>query len=113
MKTQHNQYAFLITRKLGLAKIPVGGVLLTTSGTARLINQAINTTPASELWLQNMNKLLESARLIAHPTLTSEGLNRLISDRHCGNNRKSWFRPEVLWGAMNEIVLTIFNSNLS
>ena len=37
----------------------VGGVLLTTSGTARLINEAINTTPASELWLQNKNKLLE------------------------------------------------------
>ena len=36
----------------------VGGVLLTTSGTARLINEAINTTPASELWLQNKNKLL-------------------------------------------------------
>lgn len=37
----------------------VGGVLLTTSGTARLINEAINTTPASELWLQNKNKLLK------------------------------------------------------
>ena len=36
----------------------VGGVLLTTSGTARLLNEAINTTPASELWLQNKNKLL-------------------------------------------------------
>lgn len=35
----------------------VGGVLLTTSGTARLLNEAINTTPASELWLQNKNKL--------------------------------------------------------
>jgi len=37
----------------------VGGVLLATSGTARLLNEAINTTPASELWLQNKNKLLE------------------------------------------------------
>ena len=36
----------------------VGGVLLTTSGAARLLNEAINTTPASELWLQNKNKLL-------------------------------------------------------
>ena len=36
----------------------VGGVLLTTSGTARLLNEAINTTPASELWLKNKNKLL-------------------------------------------------------
>ena len=36
----------------------VGGVLLTTSGTARLLNEAINTTPASELWLQNKNNLL-------------------------------------------------------
>jgi len=36
-----------------------GGLLLTTSGTARLLNEAINTTPASELWLQNKNKLLE------------------------------------------------------
>ncbi len=37
----------------------VGGIILTTSGTARLLNEAINTTPASELWLQNKNKLLE------------------------------------------------------
>ena len=36
----------------------VGGLLLSTSGTARLLNEAINTTPASELWLQNKNKLL-------------------------------------------------------
>jgi hypothetical protein len=36
----------------------VGGVLLTTSGAARLLNEAINTTPASELWLQNKNTLL-------------------------------------------------------
>jgi len=35
-----------------------GGLILTTSGTARLLNEAINTTPASELWLQNKNKLL-------------------------------------------------------
>ena len=32
---------------------------MTTSGTARLLNEAINTTPASELWLQNNNKLVE------------------------------------------------------
>ena len=36
----------------------VGGVVLTTSGTARLLNEAINTTPASELWIQNRDKLL-------------------------------------------------------
>jgi len=36
----------------------VGGLVLSTSGTARLLNEAINTTPASELWLQNKNKLL-------------------------------------------------------
>lgn len=36
----------------------VGGLVLATSGTARLLNEAINTTPASELWLQNKNKLL-------------------------------------------------------
>lgn len=36
----------------------VGGMFLTASGTARLLNEAINTTPASELWLQNKNKLL-------------------------------------------------------
>ncbi len=41
------------------AAVPgAGGMLLTTSGTARLLNEAINTTPASELWLQNKNKLL-------------------------------------------------------
>jgi len=36
----------------------VGGLTLTASGTARLLNEAINTTPASELWLQNKNKLV-------------------------------------------------------
>ena len=36
----------------------VGGIALTASGTARLLNETINTTPASELWLQNKNKLL-------------------------------------------------------
>ena len=35
-----------------------GGLVLTTSGTARLLNESINNTPASELWLQNKNKLL-------------------------------------------------------
>jgi len=37
----------------------VGGMVLSVSGTARLLKEAINTTPASELWLQNKNKLLE------------------------------------------------------
>lgn len=36
----------------------VGGLVLGASGTARLLNDAINTTPASELWLQNKNKLI-------------------------------------------------------
>ncbi len=36
----------------------VGGLVMATSGTARLLNEVINTTPASELWLQNKNKLL-------------------------------------------------------
>lgn len=36
----------------------VGGLALSASGAARLLNEAINTTPASELWLQNKNKLL-------------------------------------------------------
>ncbi len=35
-----------------------GGLVLSTSGAARLLNEAINTTPASELWLQNKNKLI-------------------------------------------------------
>ena len=46
---------------VGLASsaIPgVGGLILSTSGTARLLNETINTTSASELWLQNKNKLL-------------------------------------------------------
>jgi len=34
-----------------------GGLLLTTSGTARLLNEVINNTPASELWVRNKNKL--------------------------------------------------------
>jgi hypothetical protein len=36
----------------------VGGMVLSASGAARLLNEAINTTPASELWLQNKNKLV-------------------------------------------------------
>ncbi|MEN8199448.1 MAG: hypothetical protein ABFR63_05175 [Thermodesulfobacteriota bacterium] len=36
----------------------VGGLVLSVSGTARLLNEAINTTPASELWRQNKRKLL-------------------------------------------------------
>ncbi len=46
---------------IGLATSVVsgaGGLFLTTSGTARLLNETINATPASELWLQNKNKLL-------------------------------------------------------
>ena len=41
------------------AAVPgVGGLVLTTSGAARLLKEAINTTPGSELWLQNKNRLL-------------------------------------------------------
>jgi len=36
----------------------IGGLIVSTSGTARILNEAINTTPSSELWLQNKNKLL-------------------------------------------------------
>ncbi len=36
----------------------VGGLVLTASGTTRLLNEAINTTPASELWVQNRDKLI-------------------------------------------------------
>lgn len=36
----------------------VGGIVLATSGTARLLNEAINTTPASELWVQSRDKLI-------------------------------------------------------
>ena len=45
---------------VGLAQSAVpgaGGLLLTTSGTARLLNEVINNTPASELWVRNKNKL--------------------------------------------------------
>ncbi|MEA3468169.1 MAG: hypothetical protein U9R57_08105 [Thermodesulfobacteriota bacterium] len=38
--------------------VPVGGLILGTSNTARLLEEAINTTPASELWLRNKEKLL-------------------------------------------------------
>jgi hypothetical protein len=41
------------------AAIPgVGGLVISTSGTARLLNDVINTTPASELWVRNKKKLL-------------------------------------------------------
>lgn len=44
---------------LATSAIPgVGGLVLSTSGTARLLNETINTTSASELWLQNKNKML-------------------------------------------------------
>ena len=36
----------------------VGGIMLSASGTARLLNDVINTTPASELWVRNKKKLL-------------------------------------------------------
>ncbi len=43
---------------LATAAIPgVGGIILSTSGTARLLNEVINNTPASELWVQNRDKL--------------------------------------------------------
>ena len=35
-----------------------GGMLLSTSEAARLLNEAINTTPASKLWVDNKNKLI-------------------------------------------------------
>jgi hypothetical protein len=35
----------------------VGGIVLSTSGAARLLNEAINTTPAAELWVQSRDKL--------------------------------------------------------
>lgn len=44
---------------LATSAVPgVGGVVLATSGTARLLNEAINTTPASELWVQSKDKLV-------------------------------------------------------
>lgn len=35
----------------------IGGLILTTSGTARILNEAINNTPASKLWVDNKHKL--------------------------------------------------------
>jgi hypothetical protein len=44
---------------LATSAVPgVGGVVLSTSGAARLLNEAINTTPAAELWVQSRDKLL-------------------------------------------------------
>ena len=44
---------------LATSVIPgVGGLVLTTSGTARLLDEVINNTPPSKLWVQNKNKLL-------------------------------------------------------
>ena len=36
----------------------MGSVLLSTSGTAKLLNDMINNTPPAEMWLQNKGKLL-------------------------------------------------------
>ncbi|HSL39773.1 MAG TPA: hypothetical protein VK857_05325 [Desulforhopalus sp.] len=60
---------------VGLAQsaIPgVGGLVLTASGTARLLNDVINTTPASELWVRNKNKL---AAMGIHPDTVELFLN--------------------------------------
>ena len=35
----------------------IGGLILTTSATARILNEAINNTPASKLWVDNKHKL--------------------------------------------------------
>lgn len=44
---------------LATSMVPgVGGIVLSTSGAARLLNEAINTTPAAELWVQSRDKLL-------------------------------------------------------
>ncbi len=46
---------------VGLAQSAIpgaGGLLLSTSGTARLLNEVINSTPASELWVRNRDKLV-------------------------------------------------------
>ena len=44
---------------LATSAIPgVGGLVLSTSGTARILNDAANNTPPSKLWLQNKTKLL-------------------------------------------------------
>lgn len=53
----------------------VGGLVLTTSGTARLLNEAINTTPASELWVQNKDKLI---KLGMHGDTTQLFLNNQV-----------------------------------
>lgn len=50
----------------------MSGMLLTTSGTARLLNDVINTTPAAELWLRNKNDLVS---LGMHPDTVELFLN--------------------------------------
>jgi len=53
----------------------MSGMLLTSSGTARLLNDVINTTPASKLWLQNKNDLV---RLGMHPDTVELFLNNPV-----------------------------------
>jgi len=55
----------------------VGGMLLSTSEAARLLNDVINTTPASELWVQNKNNLL--AMEIPEDTVTLFLNNKVFS----------------------------------
>lgn len=44
---------------LATSAVPgIGGLVLSTSGTARLLNETINITSAAELWTQNKSKLL-------------------------------------------------------
>ncbi|WP_163339314.1 hypothetical protein [Desulfopila sp. IMCC35008] len=64
----------------------VGGIVLTTSGTARLLNEAINTTPASELWLQNKKILLaitsdeDTVELFLNNPVFSPALQTLLAN---------------------------------
>ena len=58
---------------LATSAIPKGaGLMLSVSGTARLLNETINTTSPAELWAQNEKKLLA---MQVHPDTTELFLN--------------------------------------
>lgn len=54
----HAAYAGGLGVSLATSFVPgVGGLMLSTSGAARMLNESINDTPAAEIWLNNKTKL--------------------------------------------------------
>jgi len=89
-----------ISFSLATSMVPgVGGLVLSTSGTARL-NETINITSPPELWLRNKNKLPARpwrARIARGCRVSSRGASvRKISPRPWSRGRKTSRSSSVL-----------------